>query len=152
MPTKKNTLEFIKAYKGALNIKAPTSKSVSELNKAVDKAVEKVPKEIANKWKRMKLIEDKSPSEMADFMRQLKRQQIKEGTIGKSAPVPKVARDKKKQATNIDEEISNLMKASERVEAREKAKKAKKPAAGGKTECRMLRRKDKSVYKKCYKK
>ena len=121
MPTKKNTLEFIKAYKGALNIKVPTSKSVSELNKAVDKAVEKVPRDIANKWKRMKLIEDKSPSEMEDFMKQLKRQQLKEGTLGKSAPVPKVARDKK-------------------------------PAAGGKTECRMRRRKDGSVYKKYYKK
>ena len=120
MPTKKNTLEFIKAYKGALNIKAPTSKSVSELNKAVDKAVEKVPKEIANKWKRMKLIEDKSPAEMEDFMKQLRKKQLKEGTLGKSAPVPKVARDIKKE--------------------------------GNRTECRMLRRKDESVYKKCYKK
>ncbi len=121
MPTKKNTLDFIKAYKGVLNIKAPSSKSVSELNKAVDKAVEKVPKEIANKWKRMKLIEDKSLGEMAIFMKQLKKKQLKEGTLGKSAPVPKVARDKKEKN-------------------------------GTKTECRMRRRKDGSVYKKCYQK
>jgi len=88
MPTKKNTLDFIKAYKGVLNIKAPSSKSVSELNKAVDKAVEKVPKEIANKWKRMKLIEDKSLGEMAIFMKQLKKKTIKRRNSWKICACP----------------------------------------------------------------
>ena len=67
MPTQKQTLEFIKVYKSQLGIKAPSTMNVSDLNRAVDKAVEKSTQEIANKWKRMKLISDSSPSEMAEF-------------------------------------------------------------------------------------
>jgi hypothetical protein len=54
MPTKRKTLKFIKEYKSALNIKAPTSMSVSELNDAVDKSIIGLPKSISDKWIELK--------------------------------------------------------------------------------------------------
>ncbi len=97
MPTKSQSLEFVRANKKELGIKV-SGLSVSQLNSAIDRAVEKkdVSKDTANKWKRMKLISDKTPQEMEAFMKTLKKKQLKEGTLGKSAPVPKLARDKKK--------------------------------------------------------
>jgi len=101
MPTKSQSMEFVKGYKGALGIKAPSSMSVSELNKAIDKSVSKkgFPPAIANKWKKMKLIHDSSPEEMAEFMKSLKKTQLMKGTLGKPVVPPKeLFKDKQKKA------------------------------------------------------
>tara|TARA_R110001592_G_scaffold2174_2_gene13278 strand:+ start:188 stop:745 length:558 start_codon:yes stop_codon:yes gene_type:complete len=91
MPTKKQTIEFINGYKGAFKtagLSAPSSMSVGEVNKAVDKAVEKMPKEIANKWKKMKLISDTSPEEIQGLLKDIKKSKAKKMLMsGGDAPV-----------------------------------------------------------------
>ena len=47
MPTKKESMEFVRKFKGALReqgLKSPSTMSSSELNNAIDKAVEKLEK------------------------------------------------------------------------------------------------------------
>lgn len=92
MPTKKESMEFVRKFKGALReqgLKSPSTMSSSELNNAIDKAVEKLPKSISIEWKKMKLKSEPSPDEQSKVTKAIKKEQFKKGTFGGSAPVPK---------------------------------------------------------------
>ena len=127
MPTKKETLAFIK--ENNVRVKAPTTMSVNALLAAVDKAVEMkdAPKSVATKWKRLKLVHDKSPQEKEEQNKKLKRQAfVKRGTA--SAKVPKretMRKDSQRRPrmreAPIDIEIKNLMKMSNKIEKDKKA-------------------------------
>ena len=95
MPTKRDTLTFIK--ENNVNIKAPTSLSVNQLLDAVERFMNKkdTPKALSNKWKRLKLLKDMSPEEKEAQRKRLLKRQLKAGTLGKPAEVPKLKRDKK---------------------------------------------------------
>jgi len=99
MPTKKESMTFVRKFKGALKeagLKSPSTMSSGELQKSIDSAVEKLPKDVSNEWKRMKLKSDISPEDADKLSKTMKKEQLKKGTLGKSAPIPKLARDKKK--------------------------------------------------------
>ena len=122
MPTKKETIKFIR--ENNVPIKAPTSMSVNQVLDAVDKAVEKMPKSVSNKWKKLKLIHDMSPAEKEAQKKRLDRRALAKGVYGTNRGVPKnMARDKKKQAKNIDDEIKNLHAMSDKLEAKKKKSK-----------------------------
>ena len=92
MPTKKESMSFVRKFKGALKdtgLESPSTMSSGELQKALDSAVEKLPKDIANEWKKMKLKSDPSPAEKEKVSKAIKKEQLKKGTMGGSAPVPK---------------------------------------------------------------
>jgi ribosome-associated translation inhibitor RaiA len=98
MPTQKESLAFVRKHKQALKgagLKAPSSMKSGELNSAIDKAVDKLSKEISNEWKKMKLKSDQAPEQIAKTKTAIRKQQLKQGTLGKSAPVPVSARDKR---------------------------------------------------------
>jgi hypothetical protein len=68
MPTKKETIEFIKVNKPlfkSAGLTAPSGMNVRELNKEVDKVVEKMPKKISDNWKKMKMLTDGTPQSVA---------------------------------------------------------------------------------------
>lgn len=92
MPTKKESMSFVRKFKGSLKeagLKSPSTMSSGDLQKAIDSAVEKLPKNIGNEWKRLKLISDPSPAEKEKVSKAIKKEQFKKGTFGGSAPVPK---------------------------------------------------------------
>lgn len=91
MPTQKESMEFVRKYKKALKeagLKSPSTMSSGALNTAIDKAVEKLPTNISNEWKKMKLKSEPAPQEMEKTKKAIKKQQLKKGTLGGSAPVP----------------------------------------------------------------
>ena len=92
MPTRKESMSFARKFKGALReqgLKSPSTMSSGDLQKAIDSAVEKLPDNISNEWKKMKLKSDPSPEEKQKVSKAIKKEQLKKGTIGESAPVPK---------------------------------------------------------------
>jgi len=140
MPTKKETIKFIR--ENNVPIKAPTSMKVNEVLNAVDKAVEKMPKTVSNKWKKLKLIHDMSPAEKEAQKKRFQKRQLKAGTLGKPSKVPFLKRDrdpnlhpsikqigkgkyivKRQQAKNIDDEIMALHHMSDRLQAKKKKSK-----------------------------
>lgn len=87
MPTKKETLAFIKEndLKKALGISSPSSMSVQDLNKALDKFFDKSPSSfsgIGKKWKRLKLKEPLTPEEVEKSSKAVKKKALSEGTLG----------------------------------------------------------------------
>jgi len=99
MPTKKESMEFVRKFKGALKeqgLKSPSTMSTGDLNKAIDTAVEKLPPSISKEWKKMKLKSDISPEDAVKIKKAMQKKQLKEGTLGGSAPIPNLARDMKK--------------------------------------------------------
>jgi len=98
MPTHKESMIFVRKFKGALKdagLKSPSTMKSGELNAAIDKAVEKLPKDISNEWKKMKLKSDQAPEQIAKTKTAIRKQQLKQGTLGQSAPIPVSARDKR---------------------------------------------------------
>ena len=158
MPTKKQTIEFINGYKGAFKtagLSAPSSMSVGEVNKAVDKAVEKMPKEIANKWKKMKLISDNSPEEIQDFLKDIKKNKAKKMLMsGGDAPVmtAKVVITAKNftSATKLGKSLPKNKSGFMNVKSVKKSTNIQaKSKSGGKT-CRTRTKGDGSNYTNCY--
>jgi hypothetical protein len=101
MPTQKESMEFVRKYKGALKgagLKSPSTMSSGALNSAIDKAVEKLPKDISNEWKKLKLRKDQSPEEQQKTKTAIKKQQLKKGTLGGSAPLPAGRKTMKKDS------------------------------------------------------
>ena len=92
MPTKKESMDFYKRFKGALKdagLKSPSTMSSSALEKAIDNAVDKLPKNIQNEWKKIRLKTDvMSPSQTEQTKKAVKKEQLKKGTMGGSAPLP----------------------------------------------------------------
>lgn len=86
MPTKKETLNFIKEndLKKALGISAPSSMSVQDLNNALDKFTDKssTPDSISKKWKRLKLKDPLTPQEVEKSSKAVKKKALLEGTLG----------------------------------------------------------------------
>ena len=83
MPTKKQTLEFIRGYTGGLetagmNTNNLQRRKVGELNAEVTKAVNTkgFPKSIRNRWLKMVLKHDASPEEVAEFSNTKKNQRM----------------------------------------------------------------------------
>ena len=114
MPTKKESMSFVRKFKGALReqgLKSPSTMSSGDLQKAIDSAVEKLPKNIGNEWKKLKLISDPSPAEKQTVSKAIKKEQFKKGTYGGSAPVPKrdtMGKDTKRIyriETDLDNEV-----------------------------------------------
>lgn len=98
MPTHKESMIFVRKFKGALKgagLKSPSTMKSGELNAALDKAVEKLPRDISNEWKKMKLKSDQAPEQIAKTKAAIRKQQLKKGTLGQSAPIPVSARDKR---------------------------------------------------------
>jgi len=163
MPTKKQTIEFINGYKGAFKtagLSAPSSMSVGEVNKAVDKAVEKMPKEIANKWKKMKLISDNSPEEIQDFLKDIKKTKAKKMLMsGGDAPVmTKKSKPKArvvigainiKSATKMGKPITDLSGFAKVKSVKKSTTIQAKSKSGGKT-CRTRTKNDGGKYTNCY--
>jgi hypothetical protein len=91
MPTKKESMEFVRKFKGALKdagLKSPSSMSSSVLEKAIDDAVSKLPNNIQNEWKRMRLTKDRmTPEQTSAIQKTMKKEQLKRGTIGEKAVV-----------------------------------------------------------------
>tara|TARA_Y100001963_G_scaffold121274_1_gene169678 strand:+ start:186 stop:512 length:327 start_codon:yes stop_codon:yes gene_type:complete len=82
MPTRNESMEFVRKHKKVLReagLKAPSTMKSGDLNQAIDKAVEKTSKSIANEWKKMKLIKDSSPMKQASTLKSLKREALKKG-------------------------------------------------------------------------
>ena len=92
MPTKKESMEFVRKFKGALKnagLKSPSTMSSSALEKALDSAVSKLPKNIQNEWKKVRLKKDiMTPSQTEETKKSVKKDQLKKGTMGGSAPLP----------------------------------------------------------------
>ena len=167
MPTKKQTIEFINGYKGAFKtagLSAPSSMSVGEVNKAVDKAVEKMPKEIANKWKKMKLISDTSPEEIQGLLKDIKKIKAKKMLMsGGDAPVMTAKTGLKRPKAKVVITAKNFTSATKLGKSLPKNKsgfmKVKsvkkstniqaKSKSGGKT-CRTRTKGDGSNYTNCY--
>ena len=86
MPTKKETLAFIKEndLKKALGISSPSSMSVQDLNKALDKYTDKssTPSSLSKKWKRLKLKDPLTPQELETSAKSVKKKALLEGTLG----------------------------------------------------------------------
>ncbi len=86
MPTKKETLAFIKEndLKKALGISSPSSMSVQDLNKALDKFTDKstTPSSLSKKWKRLKLKDPLTPQELETSAKSVKKKALLEGTLG----------------------------------------------------------------------
>lgn len=101
MPTRNESMTFVRKFKGALKeagLKAPSMMKSGELNSAIDKAVEKLPKDVSNEWKKLKLKSDQSPEQMAKTKTAIKKQQLKAGTLGKSASLPAGRKTMKKDS------------------------------------------------------
>ena len=97
MPTKKQTLEFIRGYTGGLetagmNTNNLQRRKVGELNASVTKAVKTkgFPKSIRNRWLKMVLKHDASPEEVAEFSKSLKRKALISGGDAPSGPKAKI--------------------------------------------------------------
>ena len=166
MPTHRQTTEFIGGYKGAFKtagLTAPSSMTVHVLNRAVDKAVEKMPKEIAGKWKRMKLISDSSPHEMEEFLKDMKKTKAKKMLMSggdapimtkKSKPKAKVIVTAKNftSATKLGKTLPKDKSGFANVKSVKKStiiQKGDKPS-GAKKKCRTRMKSDGSPYKICY--
>ena len=91
MPTQKESLVFVRKYKTELKeagLKAPSKMKSGELNKSIDKAVEKVSKNIRTEWLKLKLKSEQAPEQIEKTQKAIKKAQLKAGTLGKSAPLP----------------------------------------------------------------
>lgn len=104
MPTKKETMEFIKFYdlKKELGISSPSSMSVQDLNNALDKFFDKSTssKAIGNKWKRLKLKDPLSPAELESSKKAITKKNLKEGTLGGSSKAQR--KDPTMKSGNVD--------------------------------------------------
>jgi|9_EtaG_2_1085328.scaffolds.fasta_scaffold00298_4 hypothetical protein len=114
MPTKTVSLEFVRKHKQLLKdagLKSPSTMSSGELNSAIDKIIDKMKGPVATEWKRLKLKTEPSPDEKEKLSKALKKEQLKKGTIGGSAPVPKrdtMGKDSKRTyriETDLDDEV-----------------------------------------------
>lgn len=90
MPTKKETIQFIKDndLKKDLGLSSPSSMSVQDLNNALDKFFDKSAspyKAIGNKWKKLKLKDPLSPAEVESSKKAIAKKNLKEGTLGGSS-------------------------------------------------------------------
>ena len=75
MPTKVETQTFIRKHKPLLKVKL-TGSSVSELNKLVDNAIDKLDsknKDVILEWRKMKLKYDSSPQESEELSKSMKK-------------------------------------------------------------------------------
>ena len=91
MPTKSESMEFVRQFKAdlrAAGLTNPSGMAVGELNKAIDKAAAKVGGRVNITWGKLKLKGDASPDEQAAVEKKIKRKQMVAGTYGGSAPVP----------------------------------------------------------------
>tara|TARA_R100000388_G_C7244122_1_gene163631 strand:- start:4347 stop:4694 length:348 start_codon:yes stop_codon:yes gene_type:complete len=113
MPTKKESMEFVKKFKGALKdagLKSPSTMSSSALEKAIDSAVEKLPKNIQNEWKKVRLTKDMmSPVETEAVKKSMKKEQLKKGTMGEKAVV---VRNTMKKGSRQKQGIADVGKKS----------------------------------------
>ena len=81
MPTKVETQTFIRKHKPLLKIKL-TGSSVSELNKLVDNAIDKLDsknKDVILEWRKMKLKYDSSPQESEELRKSMKKTKLMKG-------------------------------------------------------------------------
>ena len=81
MPTKVETQTFIRKHKPLLKVKL-TGSSVSELNKLVDNAIDKLDsknKDVILEWRKMKLKYDSSPQESEELSKSMKKTKLMKG-------------------------------------------------------------------------
>jgi hypothetical protein len=82
MPTKVETQTFIRKHKPLLKVKL-TGSSVSELNKLVDNAIDKLDssknKDVILEWRKMKLKYDSSPQESEELSKAMKKTKLMKG-------------------------------------------------------------------------